>query len=294
MSKIAVIVVTYNGQKWIEKCLESIFKSDVDVTIFAVDNASNDNTLQILNEFTTIEIIPLAINLGFGKANNIAIKKAISAGFESFFLLNQDTWIDKQTIGKLQKQLVDYPSFGIVSPLHYANDEGVLDGNFKSYFAKKQLIAANLYEVPFVNAAAWIVSKTCFEKVGLFDPIFDHYGEDRNFCDRLKFHGFKIGILANASIVHDRIIKRNFDKDVLQSKYLILNNLININLTPFTSVVVACKQVIGLPKYFFKFYGLGKVLVMFTKLSIYFFQYLFNNNKISSIRNDAKLGKTGY
>ena len=43
----------------------------------------------------------------------------------------------------------------------------------------------NYYEVDFVNAAAWLLSRECIDKVGLFDSLFFHYGEDVNYCQRL-------------------------------------------------------------------------------------------------------------
>jgi len=58
--------------------------------------------------------------------------------------------------------------------------------------------------VRFVNAAAWMISKATIEKVGVFHPVFYHYGEDNHYSSRLQYHQFKIGVLANATIIHDR------------------------------------------------------------------------------------------
>ena len=61
-----------------------------------------------------------------------------------------------------------------------------------------------VYDLPFVNAAGWLISKECLMTVGGFDPMFFHYGEDDNYCQRVLFHEFKIGVLPNALMVHDR------------------------------------------------------------------------------------------
>ena len=53
-------------------------------------------------------------------------------------------------------------------------------------------------------AAHWLITRPCLEKVGLFAPIFPLYGEDVNYCDRARYHGFKIGVALSARAVHDR------------------------------------------------------------------------------------------
>ena len=294
-SNIAVIIVTYNGEKWIQKCLNSILNADGKLQIFVVDNASNDGTIKLLEDFTTIQVIESKINLGFGKANNLAVKKAMEAGFDTFFLLNQDTWVFEHTVSNLVQKMNENPNYGILSPLHYSANGIDLDSNFEKYYNKQATITSNsnIKNSDFVNAAAWLVSKKCFEKVGLFDPIFSHYGEDRNFCNRVLYHNFEIGIIDNAKICHDRIIKRSFEKDLLQSKYLILNNLIDINIPLLSSILKSFKQVFGLPKFFFKEYRIKKSSLFFYELLIYFFGTLVNLSQIIAIRKTTKRGTNG-
>lgn len=291
--KITVVIVTFNGAFWIEKNINSILKSDYPVEIIVVDNNSDDNTMAILEQFSTIEIIKNNYNVGFGKANNIGIQKAIKNGADAVFLLNQDAWIFENTISNLMKSWNENQNFGILSPLHYSNDEKTLDINFETYYLKKQNLDINISKVPFVNAAAWLVSKQCFEKVGLFEPIFNHYGEDRNFCSRVLFHKFDIGIVENSKIVHDRIIVRNIKKDTLQSRFLILNSVLNINNSVSKSIFIGFKSVFGLPKYFFKFYGLKKSVSLFFNLFFYFILFFFHLGLILKIRKNSKSGTNG-
>jgi GT2 family glycosyltransferase len=56
----------------------------------------------------------------------------------------------------------------------------------------------------FVNAAAWMMTRECVEKVGGFSPSFFHYGEDDNYTQRLQFHKLKLGVLPTSRIYHDR------------------------------------------------------------------------------------------
>ena len=292
-NNIAVIIVTFNGEKWIQKCLDSILNADCKLQIFVVDNASTDGTIKLIGGFTTIQVIESKINLGFGKANNLAVKRAMEAGFDTFFLLNQDTWVFEHTISNLVQKMNENPNYGILSPLHFSANGIDLDSNFEKYYNNQATINSNIKNTDFVNAAAWLVSKKCFEKVGLFDPAFSHYGEDRNFCNRVLYHNFEIGIVDNAKICHDRIVKRSFEKDILQSKYLILNNLIDINHPLLSSILNSFKQVFGLPKFFFKEYKFKKSSLFFYELLIYFFGTLVNLSQIMATRKTSKRGTNG-
>jgi GT2 family glycosyltransferase len=147
--------------------------------------------------------------------------------------------------------------------------------------------------VPFVNAATWLVSKECFQKTGYFEPIFNHYGEDRNFCDRVHYHKFKIGIVKNASICHDRIVKLNSNKIILQSQYLVLIQLLNCNNSLFTSLFVGIKSVFGLPKFHFKSQGFLKSIYLFYKLKLYYFRLLLDIKTIKQIRLNSIAGING-
>ncbi len=293
--KIAVVIVTFNGENWIKKNLSSLFNSNYPIDIIIVDNASTDETINIIKEFSAIELIQNKSNLGFGKANNIGIDIAIKKGADAIFLLNQDTWIFENTISNLAEVLFENSNFGIVSPMHYSADETTLDENFNTYFNRfnKQEDSESLRSVPFINAAAWLVSKKCFSKTGYFDPIFSHYGEDRNYCERVKFHGFKIGVVKNTAICHDRIVQLNSNKIELQSRYLILNQMINCNHSLFISLFLGFKSVLGLSKFHYSNQGGLKTISLFFKLLLYYFNLLLNIRMIFKIRMNSIKGING-
>lgn len=293
--KIAVVIVTFNGENWIKKNLSSLLNSNYPIDIIIVDNASTDETINIIKEFSAIELIQNKSNLGFGKANNIGIDTAIKKGADAIFLLNQDTWIFENTIANLAEVLFENSNLGIVSPMHYSADETTLDENFNTYFNRfnKQEDSESLRSVPFINAAAWLVSKECFTKTGYFDPIFSHYGEDRNYCERVKFHGFKIGVVKNAAICHDRIVKLNSNKIELQSRYLILNQMINCNNSLFISLFLGFKSVLGLSKFHYSNQGGLKTISLFFKLLLYYFNLLLNIRMIFKIRMNSIKGING-
>ena len=293
--KISVVVVTYNGEIWIKKNIDSLLKSNYPIDIIVVDNASTDGSITLLKEYKSIKLIENNHNLGFGKANNIGINSAINNGADAIFLLNQDTWIFENTITNLAEKLFENPELGIVSPMHYSADETNLDSSFGTYYNKfeEETDLNSIRIVPFVNAAAWLVSKECFQKTGYFEPIFNHYGEDRNFCDRIRFHGFKIGIVKNASICHDRIVELNSNKIILQSQYLVLIQLINCNNSLFTALLQGLKSVFGLPKFHFKSQGFLKSIYLFYKLKLYYFRLLLDIKIIKHIRLNSIAGING-
>ncbi|MGV7105264.1 glycosyltransferase family 2 protein [Flavobacterium sp. U410] len=270
-TKIAVIIVTFNGEKWLDKCLKSLQNSILQVRVIAVDNASTDQSVAVLKQFDFVELIQSEKNLGFGKANNIGMQKAIEAGFDYLFLLNQDTWIYPETIQNLVLAAESNSNYGIVSPIHFSADEVTLDANFETYWHRKiKTISEVMDEVPFINAAAWLLPKAVIEKVGYFEPMYDHYGEDRNYSDRVRYHGFKTIVVKNAKICHDRTITRSFQKDIKQSKYKMLAEVLNVNHNYIVGLLSAFRNVVGLPKYFSRYYSFSKVFSMFWQLFGYY------------------------
>jgi GT2 family glycosyltransferase len=215
MKKIFVIVVTFNGEKWISRCLNSLRKSSVYLNTIIVDNGSTDRTIEISKHvYPEAEIFYLNKNIGFGQANNIGIVTALKQKCNYVFLLNQDAWIEEDTIDVLTHVHKCHPEYGIISPMHLNSEGNALDYYFSKYMSPAEcpgLISdiyinktKKIYEATFVNAAAWLVSADCILKVGLFDNLFFHYGEDKNYCQRVKYYSFKIGICPHARIVHDR------------------------------------------------------------------------------------------
>ena len=219
------IIVTYNGSQWIQKCIQSLVDSSIKTEIIVIDNGSSDGTQDIIKSFPSIQFIQSETNLGFGKSNNIGINIALENSADYVFLLNQDAWIEKDTLKSLLNVLSQHEKIGVASPIHLNGEGTSLDKLFGTYVAPKlsndpclfmsdsytqQL--AEYYEVDFVNAAAWLLSRECIEKIGLFDPLFYHYGEDVNYCQRLNYFNYKLAIVPNSKIYHDRgdrIIKKD-------------------------------------------------------------------------------------
>jgi GT2 family glycosyltransferase len=211
INKTVIIIITYNGAKWINRCLQSCEGHDVVV----VDNSSTDKTLEIIeNKFPVVTVLKQKKNLGFGAANNLGIAHALNHGADSVFLLNQDAYLFTDTIELLEGTYLVDKSYGVLSPVHLDATKTKMDRNFSYYLSYDQndsfhsdcffKVLDGVYDVPFVNAAGWFIPKATLQKVGGFDPLFFHYGEDDNYCQRLGYHNLKIGVVSNSLMIHDR------------------------------------------------------------------------------------------
>ena len=206
--KVLVIIVSYHFEPWIDRCLESLRLSQYPVDTIVIDNGSTDRTIQrIQNDYPEVRLLPQAKNLGFGKANNIGMQIAVAEGYDFVFLLNQDAWIDSNTIGKLVALSQSHPQYGILSPVHLTGKGDKPDPGFGHYAHLQhldQLPNSDILDIPFANAAFWMIPVSVLKKVGGFCPLFYHYGEDKDFVNRLTYHQFQVGYSPKVFGNHDR------------------------------------------------------------------------------------------
>ncbi len=223
--KVLSIVVTYNGENWVDYCLSSLVNSDYPTDIICIDNNSSDNTISVIStNFPNVELIKSKVNLGFGKANNIGLKKVLEMNYDYAFLLNQDARVDPDTIGKLIDTHKNNTTYGVLSPIHRSKDDKILDYNFSLYLRSNNTqnltsdyvlnrTIKDVYQTDFVNAALWLITRNCIEKIGYFDPIFPHYGEDDDFLFRVNASGLKVGIVPAALGNHARYQVKKIRKE---------------------------------------------------------------------------------
>ena len=216
MEKILVIIVTYNGMEWMERCLDSITRSTLPADIFIVDNGSTDGTQDYIRSCGK-EIIfrQSGENLGFGRANNLGLQYAADNGYDYVYLLNQDAWVEEATFETLINVHRTHPEYGILSPMQIQANGQHMDRNFLNGVASRCVegnfmedlyfgTLQDVYEVKDVMAAHWLISMDCLRRTGGFSPTFRHYGEDNNYVDRVEYHGFKTGFVPATKAVHDR------------------------------------------------------------------------------------------
>ena len=213
---VYVIVVTYRGHQWYDRCFQSLRASSIPVQIIVVDNASNDGSVDYIRTYyPEVHIIESSVNLGFGQANNKGIRFALDQGCEYVFLLNQDAWVDRDSILTLINIHQSNPQFGILSPMHLTPDRAHIEKGVLTYvddfkITERTLMEdlyfdrlGDIYETLYINAAAWLIDRRTLDIVGGFDPLFFQYGEDDNYMRRVIYHGLKIGICPKSQVVHD-------------------------------------------------------------------------------------------
>lgn len=215
-SSLFVIIVTYKGQRWYDQCFSSLRQSTVPVQTIVVDNASNDGTVEYIKKhYPEIHLIESKENLGFGSANNIAMRYALDNGCDYVFLLNQDAWVEPDTFEKLIEIHHRHPEYGLLGPVQVnAEKTMVLDGVIRCLINPDNVNVTvfsdlmigkvdEVYPVAEISAAAWLLPRLTLETIGGFDPVFLHYGEDWNYLSRVLYHKMKVGLTPHLKVVHD-------------------------------------------------------------------------------------------
>jgi GT2 family glycosyltransferase len=203
MKKVLVIVVAYNGMRWLKRCLDSVY-DQADVYVF--DNDSTDGSADfVASGYPSVKLVRSAENLGFSKPNNLGFEYAIRKGYEYVYLLNQDAWLEAGALEKLVAASEAHPEYGVLSPMQYQDGYEKLDKQFEKLFRNAE---GGVMEVPRVMAAHWLVPVRVIEKIGPFEEkLFPFYGQDDEWCHRLHFFGLKVGVVPEARAVHDRALR---------------------------------------------------------------------------------------
>lgn len=225
--RVLVIIVTFNGMRWLERCLGSVY-ADADLYVF--DNNSSDGSADYVEEhFPQAKLVRSAENLGFSRPNNQGFEYAVAQGYDYVYLLNQDAWLEPGALERMISVAASHPEYGVLSPMQYQPGYQELDRQFKKILSSTDSgtsphgdasAAPEIIDVYRVMAAHWLVPVNVIQRIGPFEEeLFPHYGQDDEWCFRLHFCGLKIGIVTEARAVHDRaareeplekLVKRNY------------------------------------------------------------------------------------
>jgi GT2 family glycosyltransferase len=234
---LSVIILNYNTKGLLKDCLKSVLASagPYQIETIVSDNGSTDGSLEMVkSEFTQVKLIANNTNLGFSKGNNVAIKQAIG---RHIMLLNTDTVVQPDALGKMIAKADSDPKIGALGPkILLAN--GQLDPSarrnfpnpanaFLRLFGLKKFSNYNVLgpidremEVEAIMGACMLVPKTVIEKVGMLDEEFFFYGEDLDWCYRIKEAGFKVVYYPAAEILHLKSASsRNIPFKIVQVAY---------------------------------------------------------------------------
>ena len=228
--KTAIIMVTYNGWPLTENCLSDLsgFSSD-EFVIAIADNRSTDDTVKNIQEkFPQVKVYPQQKNLGFGAANNAAVKALEAEGveFDTICLLNNDTRLEKSMLVDLRNSLKEAESlFGkaIVVPT-VRNSDGTPQHNyfakisglqfFLNAFRPKSLAAKHLegspelckgttfYKTFWASAVCWMMPRKLFDSLGGFDENIFMYYEDYDLAHRAIDQGYGFYIQSKCTLIH--------------------------------------------------------------------------------------------
>lgn len=231
--RIYTIIVTYNGMRWIGKCLDMLRKSTVHTDVIVIDNCSTDGTQTFIPEnFPEVIWMPQTNNLGFGQGNNVGMRYALEHDADYVLLLNQDAYLQPTA---LEEMLRVADGINLVSPVHLCGDGSRIDMMFRESLkrANNQLLddlllngcPAPSYNVGEVCAACWFMPVALIEEVGGFNPLFFQYGEDNNYYTRMEYHGRKIILAPRARVWHDRKVHGN--QTLFTQKEVMLRLMVN-------------------------------------------------------------------
>lgn len=205
---ILTIIVTYNGEKYIEDCINSLLMQTQKTDILLVDNDSSDTTCKIVQKkYPQITIIHVGFNSGFAHANNIGIQYAIEKKYEYVMLLNEDTVADKKLVEELMKYVGRRTA---VAPKIYKNGSltkvwyaaGKMDFENGKAINCQNEFANRMTEVSFMTGCCMLVHTEIFREIGLFDENYYLYYEDTDLSLRMYIHNVRMLYVPNAYVWH--------------------------------------------------------------------------------------------
>lgn len=216
MKRLSIIIVSYNVKHYLYQCLDSIEKAvkDIDAEVFVVDNHSSDSSIEFLQPiFPDVHYIKSPHNLGFSKANNLAIRQAQG---EYILLLNPDTIITPQAISNILSFMDCHKDAGAAGAC-MINGNGLkaresrrglpspMTAFYKmsglcSLFPKNKVLGHYYMgdlpwdkpvEIEVISGAFFFCRAEALKKVGTLDEDFFMYGEDIDLSYRIMKGGYK-------------------------------------------------------------------------------------------------------
>jgi GT2 family glycosyltransferase len=211
---ITIIIVTYNSEKCIARCIESIYQNTSnlsEITILIVDNNSTDNTLSVVSrcDQTNTHIIKNNKNTGFAQGVNQGIRYALDKFSPQYFLLlNPDAWLEKNCLSLLKKELASDPKIALTSPriIDPRSKSVWFEGGHINWLRIKNFHTKNYFDnffyTPYLTGCALFIRTEITQKIGLLDESFFLYYEDADYSLRAQKSGFKITIMNEAVCWH--------------------------------------------------------------------------------------------
>jgi len=216
MTAVAIVIVSYNARADLERCLESLHAPppQVDHEIVVVDNHSSDGSVEAVRRWPDVRVIALDANVGFARANNIALRATASA---DVLLLNGDTIVPAGAVDRLVAELDREPAVAVVGPrlvdgsgraeLSFGRMIGPLNELRQKRLARSpevERLTRERHYPDWVSGACLLVRRADAEAVGGLDERFFMYTEDVDFCAAIRARGRRVLFTPDVEIVHLR------------------------------------------------------------------------------------------
>lgn len=224
---LTIIIVNYNVKEFLEQSIISIKKScnDIQYELFVIDNASSDGSVELIRKkFPEVNLITNTKNNGFAAANNQAIKQAQG---EYILLINPDTIVQEDTFSTILSFFQNHPECGMLG-CKILNPDGSLqlscrrsfptpwvaftkiiglsklfpNNKLFGYYNLTYLNPDQTYEVEAISGSFMFFRQQVVDDVGYLDESFFMYGEDLDWCFRIREAGWKIYYLPETKIIH--------------------------------------------------------------------------------------------
>lgn len=217
-NETAVIICNYNGGEDTVKCIEAVIHSkDIKCDIYVVDNASTDGSAdRIGRQFgKKVTILQNAENLGGSGGFGRGLRMAVEEGYPYIMMLDNDAYVDRDTIKKLHRYLEENPGVGIVgAKIMMSDDPGrIMDYaktiDFEAFIDRSKWCGKldseetqEPRECDFAAATAAMVRREVLLKCGGMDEAHFIYYDDIELGYRIKQSGYKVVSLGNAKAWH--------------------------------------------------------------------------------------------
>ena len=213
MKKVTVVIPNYNGIKFLQDCLLSLFRQEPgtpEYDVLVVDNGSKDGSLELLQSFPQVEVVALSKNTGFCHAVNVGIRRAKTP---YVILLNNDTKVMPGFVAGLYRAIERNPqAFSVSAKMLMWDRPELLDDAGDLYcalgwaYARGKGQRAELYsdnaEVFSACGGASIYRRSVFDEIGLFDEAHFAYLEDLDIGWRARIHGYRNFYEPSAEVIH--------------------------------------------------------------------------------------------
>ena len=201
---LSIIIINYNTEGFLNRCLITVAsQSNVNSEVIVVDNASQDNSLDIVkNNFPWVNLKANKRNLGFARANNQALKTCKG---KYVYFLNPDTEVREGAFGKIVEFMDSYPDVGLAGT-RILNPDGSLQSSTEQRYPGEKYEKRGLKDlkgnIAWVLGASMVGRRDIVDRLAGFDERFYIYGEEQDLCLRVRKEGWAIGCIPDAVIVH--------------------------------------------------------------------------------------------